>query len=111
LAPGSAAAARKLGIVLLNRGSIPDAVAELKRADALQPDSPETLLDLGKATAAAGDLASAEKLLRRVIEQAPGAVLVESAHYQLAQIYRKLARPADADLEMKLFQEMRKTRR
>ena len=66
---------------------------------------------VGKARAAAGDLATAEKLLRRVIEQEQASSLAESAHYQLAQIYRTLKRPADADREMKLFQGMRKTRR
>jgi len=111
LAPGSAAAACKLGAMLLNLGRIPDALAELRRANALEPDMPETLLELGKATAAAGDLVPAEKLLRRVIEQEPASALGESAHYQLAQIYRALKRPAEADREMKMLQEMRKGRK
>jgi tetratricopeptide (TPR) repeat protein len=111
LAPGSAAAASRLGVVLLNRGRVPEALAELKRANALEPGMPETLLELGKASVAAGDLASAEKLLRQVIEQEQASNLAESAHYQLAQIYRTWKRPADAEREMKLFQEMRKTRR
>jgi tetratricopeptide (TPR) repeat protein len=111
MAPGSAATAYKLGVVLLNRGQIHEALAELKRADALQPGMPETLLELGKATAATGDLALAEKLMRRVVELEQASRLAESAHYQLAEIYRRLGRPSDADREMKLFQEMRKTRK
>src|SRR5262249_60123209 len=103
--------AHKLGIVLLNRGRIADAVAELKRANALEPDTPETLLDLGKATATAGDLAAAEKLLLRALEQTSASSLAESAHYPLSQIYRKLGRPADADRETKLFQDLRRARR
>lgn len=110
-APGSAAAASKLGEVLLNLGRTPEALVELRRANALEPDTPETLLQLGKATLASGDPAAAEKLLLRVIEQEPASNHAESAHYQLAQIYRKLGRSPEADREMKLFQEMRKGRR
>ncbi|HEY2981903.1 MAG TPA: tetratricopeptide repeat protein [Anaerolineales bacterium] len=111
LAPGSAAAAYKLGTVLLNRGRVREAVGELKRANGLRPGMPETLLELGKATAAVGEFASAETLLQKVVEQEQASRLAESAHFQLAQIYRRLGRPADADREMKRFQELRKTRK
>jgi Flp pilus assembly protein TadD len=111
LAPGSASAAFKLGVVLLNRGETGSAVAELRRANSLQPDMPETLLELGKATAAAGEVGSAEKLFRRVLDQEQSSSLAESAHFQLAQIYRKLGRLSDSDREMKLFQEIRKSRK
>jgi tetratricopeptide (TPR) repeat protein len=110
LTPGSADAARGLGIVLLNRGRIPEALAELKRADALQPGTPATLVELSKAYVAAGDLGSAEKLLRRVIEMEPPRALTESAHYQLAQVYRKLGRLPDAERETRLFQQMRNSK-
>jgi len=110
MVPGSAAAAYKLGVVLLNRGQIRDALTELLRANDLQPKMPETLLELGKATAAGGGYASAEKLFRQVLELEQESQLAESAHFQLAQIYRRLGRHADADQEMKKFQEMRKTK-
>lgn len=110
LAPGSAAAAYKLGFVLLNRGQVPAAIEELKRADRLQPDMPETLLELGKANAAAGDFVQAEKLLRQVLNLEQASRLAESAHYQLANVYRKLNRTADAEREMKRFQELRQAR-
>jgi len=109
MVPGSAATAYKLGLVLLNRGLIRDAVAELKRANDLQPKMPETLLELGKATAAIGEFALAEKLFQQVLELEQESQLAESAHFQLAQIYRKLGRQADADRETRRFQEMRKT--
>src|SRR6202035_3997795 len=64
-APGSASAAFKLGVVLMNRGEVRSGLAELQRANALQPDMPETLLELGKASAAAGEVALAEKLFQR----------------------------------------------
>jgi len=107
LAPGFAPAAHKLGVVLMNRGETRAAAAELRRADALQPDMPETLLELGRAIAASGETDSAEKLFRRVLEQEQSSSLAESAHFQLVQIYRKQGRAADADREMKLFQELR----
>jgi tetratricopeptide (TPR) repeat protein len=110
LVPGSAPAAFKLGVVLANRGEVRAALAELQRANTLQPDMPETLLELGKATIAAGDDAAAEKLFRRVLEQEQASSLAESAHFQLAQLYRKQGRQSDSDREMKLFQTIRKQR-
>lgn len=109
--PGSAAAAYKLGLILLNRGQVRDAVVELTRANTLEPDMPETFLSLGKAMAATGDTAGAEKLLRRVLEHEQTSGLAETAHFQLAQIYRKLGRSSDADNEMKLFQKLRDERK
>jgi Flp pilus assembly protein TadD len=69
---------------------------------------PETLLELGKASAAAGDLNDAERLLRKVLAQERDSSLAGAAHFQLAQIYRKLGRASDADREMKQFQEIRR---
>jgi tetratricopeptide (TPR) repeat protein len=109
LAPGFGAAAFKLGVVLMNRGDTRAALAELERA--LQPDMPETLLELGKARAASGDAAAAEKLFRRVVELERDSSLAETAHLQLSLIYRKLGRTADADRETKLFRELRKARK
>ena len=86
LAPGFAAAAFKLGIVLMNRGEVLSGRAELERANALQPDVPETLVELGKATAAAGEIAAAEKLFRRVVELERDTSLAETAHFQLSLI-------------------------
>jgi tetratricopeptide (TPR) repeat protein len=107
MVPGSAAAAYKLGVVLLNRGRVRDAIDELQRANKLQPDMPETLLEIGKAMATAGDPTGAEKLFLRVLEQEQTSRLAETAHFQLAQIYRRLGRVSDADREMALFQQLR----
>jgi len=111
LVPGSAAAAYKLGSVLLNRGQVRHAIAELQRANMLQPDMPQTLLELGKAMATAGEAEGAEKLFLRVLEDERTSTLAESAHFQLAQIYRQLGRSADADREMSLFQKLRGSRK
>ena len=109
VAPGSAAAAWKLGSVLLNRGRVADAISELKRADTLQPSMPETLLELGKAYNTAGQAAEAEKCLKQVIAQEATGPLAQAAHFQLAQAYRKLRRDSEAEHEISLFREMRRT--
>ncbi|MEJ7608552.1 MAG: tetratricopeptide repeat protein, partial [Bryobacteraceae bacterium] len=108
LVPGSAAAAFKLGSVLLHRGQLIPAIKELRRASELRPDMPETLLELGKALNAAGDPASAAESLQRLLQLEVGTQLAATAHFQLAQSYRKLGRDADASHELMLFQNMRK---
>ena len=59
----------KLGIVLMNRGEVRGALAEFERANALQPDMPETLVELGKATAAGGGVPT---VVRRTHQQGGG---------------------------------------
>jgi len=95
----------------LNRGQVREAIAVLERANSLQPDMPETLLELGRALATAGDTAGAEKPLTRVLVLEQTSSLAEAAHFQLAQIYRKLGRTAEADREMALFHQVRGKRR
>lgn len=111
MVPGSALAAYRLGQVLLNRGQIQEAIAELRRSDKLQPETPETLLELGKGLTIAGELADAEKLLRKVLDAEKTSRLAESAHFQLAELYRRLGRSADADREISLFKELRAKRK
>jgi tetratricopeptide (TPR) repeat protein len=111
LAAGGNRAAYKLGLVLANRGRAEDALSELRRANELQPNMPETLLELGKALNASGDAKSAEPVLRQLLSIESDGALAEAAHFQLAQAYRKLGRAADADRELKLFQKMRTRRK
>ena len=110
LAPGSAAAAGKLGLVLLNRGETRAAITELERGNRLQPDNAEILLQLGKARYNTGESAAAEKIFLRVLELEKGSGLAATAHFQLADLYRKAGRTADADREMRAFQDIRKER-
>lgn len=107
LAPGSAATAYKLGSVLLNRGKVAEAVNELRRANQLQPDMPETLMELGRALNASGNAAEAAKYLQLVLQMEKDTRLAESAHFQLAQSYRKLGLEDRARIEMAAFQELR----
>ncbi len=106
--PGSAAAAFKLGFVFSNQGKAREALGALRQADELQPGMPETILELGKAEAATGDAAGAEKHFTHVVELEPDSNLAATAHFQLAQIYRKAGRAADADRELKRFKNMPK---
>ena len=110
LAPGSAAAAYRYGSALLNRGDAAGALRELRRANELAADMPETLIELGKAEVANSNLPQAEKALQRVIELEPESALAETAHFQLSQIYRRTNRAADADRETKRFRELRARR-
>lgn len=106
--PGSSAAAYKLGSVLLNRGDTRQALAKLQLADQLQPNMPETLLELGKAQAALGEHGSAEKTFRRVVENETSSTLAAAAHFQLAQLYRQSGRLSDADRELRQFQALKR---
>ena len=105
--PGSAATAYKLGLVLLNRGDTKQAFATLQHSDQLQPDMPQTLLELGKAETALGEHASAEKHFRRILAHEPTSNLAAAAHLQLAQLYRASGRLPEADRELKEFQALR----
>lgn len=107
--PGSAVAAFKLGSVLLNRGQAKGAVVELSRSNALQPGIPETLMELAKAMTATGNLNGAVASLEELLKGDADRKLSEAAHFQLAQAYRRLGRTADAEREMRRFQELRDT--
>jgi tetratricopeptide (TPR) repeat protein len=107
LSPGSAVTAWRLGSVLANLGRTNEAIAELKRANGLQQDMPETLLELGTLLNGSGDARAAEGYLRRVLEIEKDTALAAAAHFQLAQVCRKLGRAADAEREMKAFQSLR----
>jgi protein O-mannosyl-transferase len=108
LVPGSSAAAFKFGSVLLHRGQLEAAIRELRRANELQPGMPETLLELGKALNAGGEPASAAECLQQLLKLEDSTPLAATAHFQLAESYRKLGRESDARREMALFQKLRK---
>lgn len=110
LAPGSARAAWRYGSVLLNQGNNAAALAELRRANQLRPDMPEALLDLGKAELAAGSLAAAQQAFERLLAIESQSLLAENAHLQLANVYRRLNRPADAEKHSTRFRELRQRR-
>ena len=97
----------KLGSVLLSRGQAAEAIAELRQACQLKPESPEILLALGKALLAAGDAREAADALERLLHLSPDSEEAKAAHLQLAQAYRKLGRPVEAAQQIELFRESR----
>ncbi len=110
LRPGSAEAAYRLGNALLQNGNVPAAVTELRRADTLQPDMPETLYALGKAEALDGKSAAAEKDWNRLLGLEKDTDLAQKTHFELATLYRKSGKPAQAEQEMKAFQAIKNLR-
>ena len=104
--PGNAEAAYRLGEALLEQGKVHEAREELKRADHLLPDMPEVLYSLGKAASLEGDVATAEQEWTKLLSIEQQSSLAAQAHFGLAGIYRKQGKKADAQREMKAFEEL-----
>ena len=110
LQPGNAEAEYMLGLALLQNGKDHEARVELKRADILQADMPETLYALGRAESLEGDYSAAEKDWNRVIALEQTGELASKAHYGLAHDFIvSKERVGDAEREMKLSGESRKS--
>jgi tetratricopeptide (TPR) repeat protein len=107
--PGKAEAAYRLGAALLQQGKTSEALPELKRANELKPEMPETLYSLGKAASLAGDSATAEKAWLKVIELEKNTSLAAQAHFGLAALYRKQGKTEQARHEMQEFQKLQTT--
>lgn len=106
LQPGNAEAAYRLGEALLEQGKAREARAELMRADRVMPEMPETLYSLGKAAALEGDGAGAEKAWMKLLSVEKQSALAAQAHFGLAGLYRKQGKTAEAQREMKAFQDL-----
>jgi tetratricopeptide (TPR) repeat protein len=109
LHPGKAEAACRLGAALLRQGKANEALPELKRANELKPQMPETLYSLGKAAPLAGDSATAEKAWLKVIELEKNTSLAAQAYFGLAGLYRKQDKAEQARREMQEFQKLQNT--
>jgi superkiller protein 3 len=107
LRPGSAEAAYRLGNALLENGKVQAAATELARANTLQPDMPETLYALGKAEAMNGNSLAAEKDWNRLLALEKDTDIAQKTHFGLAGVYRKLGKRADAEREMKAFEDLK----
>jgi tetratricopeptide (TPR) repeat protein len=106
LQPGKAEAAYRSGAALLQQGKASDALSELKRANQLKPEIPETHYSLGKAASLAGDSATAEKAWLKVVEFEKGTSLAAQTHFGLAGLYRKQGKAEQARREMQEFQKL-----
>jgi len=109
LQPGNAEAAYRLGSALLQQGKPGPALVELKRSNELKPDMTETLYSLGKAAGSSGEPVTAEKAWLRVIELEKNSPLAAKAHFELAGLYRKQGKAAQAQKEMQAFQAIQTT--
>jgi protein O-GlcNAc transferase len=109
LRPGSAEAAYRLGNALLENGKVQAASTELARANTIQPDMPETLYALGKAEAMNGNSLAAEKDWNRLLALEKDTELAQKTHFGLAGVYRKLGKRAEAEREMKAFEDLKAT--
>jgi tetratricopeptide (TPR) repeat protein len=94
---------------LLQEGKSHDALVELKRANALKPEMPETLYSLGKAALLGGDSSTAEQSWLKVIDLEKDTSLAAQSHFGLAGLYRKQGKTAEAQREMQEFQKLQST--
>ena len=67
---------------------------ELKRANELRPEMPETLYSLGKAALLGGDGSTAEQSWLKVVELEKDTALAAQSHFGLAGLYRKQGKTA-----------------
>jgi tetratricopeptide (TPR) repeat protein len=106
LQPGNAEAAYRLGAVLLQEGKPHEARQELIRADHLRPQMPEVLYSLGKAAFLDSDQAAAEKAWLELLSIEKNTDLAAQTHFELAGLYRRQGKSAEAQQEMKEFQKL-----
>jgi outer membrane protein assembly factor BamD (BamD/ComL family) len=71
----------------------------------LRGEMPETLYQLGKASAMDGDDTMAQKFWEHVLTLERNTPLAGQAHFGLAGIYRKQGKTADANREMEEFRK------
>jgi tetratricopeptide (TPR) repeat protein len=104
--PGNAEAAYRLGAALLQEGKAHEARQELIRADHLRPQMPEVLYSLGKAAFLDSEPAAAEKAWLELLSIEKNTDLAAQTHFELAGLYRRQGKAAEAQQEMKEFQKL-----
>jgi tetratricopeptide (TPR) repeat protein len=95
----------KLGNIYLIQSRWDDAIPLLEKAVQLQPDLAQAYRDLGKAYFQKDELQKAIAAYTKVVKLAPDE---DTVHYRLANIYKKLGRNAEAEVEMKIFETLNK---
>jgi Tfp pilus assembly protein PilF len=101
----------RLGYALLEQGQARDAEKTLRRADELRPNTPETLLALGRAMFAADDAAGAEKSWMKLLEIDRSGEFAAQAHLGLATLYRRAGKSPEAEREMAAYQQLEDQRK
>lgn len=95
---GDAMLRMRLGMALGAQGKVAEAVAELRRALQLAPDSPDVMLNLANALAESGVDAEAESLLKRLLARVPAH---GDARFNLGTLYTRLNRLEEAQAEFR----------
>jgi tetratricopeptide (TPR) repeat protein len=96
LAPRNILCLNNLGNAQLGQHKIDEAIATFRQALAIDLQRADTHNNLGGALVTAGELEAGAKHYARAVELRPDLL---AAHYNLAQTYRRLQRPADAKTE------------
>lgn len=95
------------GAIALYRSDVDQALDRYKKAFALNPNDPGAQLGVGKVLMMKDNTEEAAKYLRMAVESDP---LNTEAHYRLALAYRKLGLTREAEKEMRLFDEIKRTK-
>ena len=95
----------RYGLVLAQLGRSKEAIPYLEQAVAANPGLVDAQLQLGKALVQSGKIDRAEKPLLAVVSGEASDELKSTAYYQLAILYRKQNRAAEAARYIKLFEE------
>ncbi|MGB6804945.1 MAG: tetratricopeptide repeat protein, partial [Candidatus Sulfotelmatobacter sp.] len=96
-----------LGAIALSQSDLDQALAHYQRAYKLNPNEVEAQLGLARVLMMQQKPKEAVNYLRAAIEADP---LNSEAHYRLASAYRRLQLDEQAQKEMHLFQEIKKTK-
>ena len=97
LNPRSAIALYNLGMIQVKTGKPAEGVALLRRAQAEHAAAAPTDFYLGLGLTELGQNEEAVRWLEASLHSAPSPFLEQSAYYQLARVYQKLNRRADAE--------------
>jgi tetratricopeptide (TPR) repeat protein len=97
----------ELGRIAFLQSDMDRAYAHYKRAFEMDPNEVDAQLGMGQLLSVMGKPEEAVKYLRMAIQNDP---LNAEAHYRLATNCRKLGLTAEAEKELKLFQEIKKTK-
>lgn len=95
-----AESARQKGLELSRANQLKEAIAELERAAALDPESPEIHADLGNTKLLAGDLPGATAALEKAVKLKPD---LGVARYNLAYAFRKSGQFQKAADQYRIF--------
>ncbi len=105
--PGDEKTLTKLGDLAADKGDHPTAIADYKRALALQTGDPDASIGLAHELVESGHPDEALVLLEQVVKNDPSNTL---AHYRLSAVYRRLHRPEDSKREVAEYERLKALR-